>query len=130
MTPELIGRFLVTAFFAVVFLQSALDKLTDSQGNLEYLQEHFRNSPFPTEMVRSMFYALTALEALAGVLCGLGVLFLSFRHPGFNLASAGVGMAGVALLSLMVGQRFSKDYAGAAVVAAYFTVALLGLALF
>jgi hypothetical protein len=39
-------------------------------------------------------------------------------------------MAGVALLSLMVGQRFSKDYAGAAVVAAYFTVALLGLALF
>ena len=27
MTPELVGRFLVTAFFAVVFLQSALDKL-------------------------------------------------------------------------------------------------------
>lgn len=130
MTPELIGRFLVTAFFAVVFLQSALDKLTDAQGNLEYLRGHFKNSPFPAEMVRSMLFVLTALEATAGVLCGLGVLFLSFRHPGLNLASAGVGMAGVALLSLMVGQRFSKDYAGAAVVAAYFTVALLGLALF
>ena len=130
MTPELIGRFLATAFFAVVFLQSALDKLTDPEGNLEFLRGHFKNSPFPPEMVRSLFFALTAIEGTAGVLCGLGVLFLSFRHPGFNLASAGVGMAGVALLSLVVGQRFAKDYAGAAVVASYFTVALLGLALF
>lgn len=130
MTPELIGRFLVTAFFAAVFLQSALDKITDREGNLEYLRDHFKNSPFPPDMVRSMLSVLTALEATAGVLCGLGVLFLSFRKPGMNLASLGVGVAGVALLSLMFGQRFAKDYAGAAVVASYFAVALLGLALF
>ena len=130
MTPELIGRFLVTAFFAVVFLQSALDKITDREGNLEYLRDHFKNGPFPPDMVRSMFSVLTALEATAGVLCGLGVLFLSFRKPGMNLASLGVGVAGVSLLSLMFGQRFAKDYAGAAVVASYFAVALLGLALF
>ena len=130
MTPELIGRFLVTAFFAVVFLQSALDKLVDSQGNLEFLQGHFKNSPFPADMVRAMFRALTALEATAGVLCGLGVLFLSFRQRGMNLASLGVATGGVALLSLIVGQRFAKDYAGAAVVAAYFAVALIGLSLF
>ena len=130
MTPELIGRFLVTAFFAVVFLQSALDKLTDPDGNLEFLRGHFQNSPFPPEMVRPMFWVLTAMEATAGVLCGLGVLFFSFRHHGMSLASLGVGMAGLALLSLMVGQRFAKDYAGAAVVAAYFAVALIGLSLF
>jgi putative oxidoreductase len=130
MTPELIGRFLVTAFFAAVFLQSALDKITDREGNIEYLRDHFKNSPFPPDMVRSMLSVLTALEATAGVLCGLGVLFLSFRKPGMNLASLGVGIAGVALLSLMFGQRFAKDYAGAAVVASYFAVALLGLALF
>jgi hypothetical protein len=130
MTPELIGRFLVTAFFAAVFLQSALDKITDREGNIEYLRDHFKNSPFPPDMVRSMLSVLTALEATAGVLCGLGVLFLSFRKPGMNLASLGVGVAGVALLSLMFGQRFAKDYAGAAVVASYFAVALLGLALF
>lgn len=130
MTPEMIGRFLVTAFFAVVFLQSALDKITDPQGNLEFLQSHFKNSPFPPEIVRVLFRVLTALEAAAGVLCGLGVLFFSFRRPGMNLASFGVGVAGVALLSLLVGQRFAKDYAGAAVVAAYFAVALIGLSAF
>jgi hypothetical protein len=62
--------------------------------------------------------------------CGLGVLFFSWRHPGFNLASLGIGLAGIALLSLMIGQRLAKDYAGAAVVAAYFAVALLGLQFF
>jgi uncharacterized membrane protein YphA (DoxX/SURF4 family) len=130
MTPDLIGRFLVTAFFAVVFLQSALDKLTDSQGNLEFLQSHFKSSPFPPDLVRTMFRVLTALEATAGVLCGLGVLFFSFRHHGMNLASLGIATSGLALLSLIVGQRFAKDYAGAAVVAAYFAVALIGLSLF
>lgn len=130
MTPEMIGRFLVTAFFAVVFLQSALDKLTDPEGNLQFLQGHFKNSPFSPDVVRLLFRLLTALEAGAGVACGLAVLFFSFRRPGMNLASFGVGLSGLALLSLLVGQRFAKDYAGAAVVAAYFSVAILGLAFF
>ena len=42
MSPALVGRFLVTAFFAVVFLQSAFDKLTDSAGNLEFLESFYR----------------------------------------------------------------------------------------
>ena len=127
MQPEVVGRFLVTAFFAVVFLQSALDKLTDSAGNLEFLAGHFKNSPFPPSMVNRMFWALTALEATAGILCGLGIVFFSFTRPGLNLASLGLSFAGLALLALVVGQRFAKDYAGAAVVAAYFAVNLLGL---
>lgn len=130
MEPLVIARFLVTAFFAVVFLQSALDKLTDAEGNLAFLREHFAASPFPPEMVPLLFRVLTGLEALAGVLCGLGVLFFSFRHDGLNLASAGLAVAGLALLALITGQRFAKDYAGAAVVAAYFAVDLLGLMLF
>jgi hypothetical protein len=129
MTPELIGRFLVTAFFAVVFLQSALDKITDPQGNLEYLGDHFKNSPFSPEIVAVLFRILTAIEAAAGVLCGLGVLFLSFRRPGMNLASFGVGCrAGAARPAGRT--ALCQDYAGAAVVAAYFAVALIGLGAF
>ncbi len=45
--PEVIGRFLVTAFFAVVFLQSALDKLTDTAGNLEFLARALQEQPVP-----------------------------------------------------------------------------------
>lgn len=129
MSPDLIGRFLVTALFAVTFGQSALDKLTDSQGNLEFLYGHFK-SAFSPNLVRRMFWVLTLLESTAAVLCGLGVLLGSFRSSGMNVASAGLGVAGLALLSLMVGQRFAKDYAGAAVVAAYVAALLVGLAFF
>jgi hypothetical protein len=127
MDPEVVGRFLVTAFFAVVFLQSALDKITDSTGNLEFLAGHFKNSPFSPGMVSRMFWVLTALEAMAGLICGLAIVFFSFTRPGPNLGSLGLTVAGLALLALIVGQRFAKDYAGAAVVAAYFAVDLLGL---
>ena len=74
-------------------------------------------------------YRLTCF-VIAGVLCGLGVLFFSFRRGGMNLASWGLAVAGVALLALITGQRFAKDYAGAAVVAAYVAVDILGLMLF
>ena len=129
MHPDVIGRFLVTAFFAIVFLQSALDKLLDRQGNLEYFSDHFKNSPVAS-LVPLLFRVLTVIELSAGGLCTLGVLVGSFRSKGMSLAACGVALSGVALLSLLLGQRLAKDYAGAAVVAAYFAVALVGLGLF
>lgn len=129
MDSDLIIRFLVTAFFAVVFLQSALDKLTDRQGNLDYFTDHFKNSPMAA-FVPNLLWAITGLEMLAGGLCGLGLLLFDFRSPGIGIAGCGVAISGVALLCLLVGQRLAKDYAGAAVIAAYFAVALIGLTAF
>jgi putative oxidoreductase len=130
MNPDAVARLLVTVFFAVIFTQSALDKLFDREGNLAYLSEHFKNAPLPHDAVGVLLSILTAIEATAGVLCGLGVLTGGFTHTGFSIAACGVIMAGVALLCLMIGQRLAKDYAGAAVIAAYFAVALIGIALY
>lgn len=130
MDPISAGRFLVTAFFAVVFLQSAADKVLDRDGNIGFFREHFKSSPIPEVMVPILFWTLTAIEGLAGIFCGLGVLFTNFSQSGPNLASWGIFFAGLALLCLVTGQRMAKDYAGAAVVAAYFAVMLVGLALF
>jgi hypothetical protein len=128
--PDALGRFLVTAFFAVVFGQSALDKLLDREGNLAYFRDHFKSSPFPPEVVPRLLRAITVIELLAAGLCALGLLSFSFRRAGMGLAACGVAMSGFALLCLLFGQRLAKDYAGAAVVAAYFAVALVGLVLF
>lgn len=130
MSPDAIARFLVTVFFAIVFGQSALDKWRDREGNLAYLREHFRDSSISPETLPLLFWGLTAIETLAATLCVLGILVSDFDEPGSSIASAGVTAAGVALLCLVLGQRLAKDYAGAAVVAAYFTVALIGVALF
>jgi len=128
-SPAAVARFAVTAFFAIAFLQSGLDKIFDREGNLGWLKEHFKNSPL-ADMVPLLLTVLTGIELAAGVFCALGVIFTNFRDPGWSTASIGVLFATVALLSLLLGQRMAKDYAGAAVVAAYFAVALVGLSLF
>ena len=123
------ARFAVCAFFAIVFLQSSLDKLTDSEGNLGFLREHFKAGPIPEHYVVPMFWTLTILELSAGVTSGLGIVFFSFVG-GSGFARLGIRLATLALLALLFGQRLAKDYAGAAVVAAYFAVAMLGLVVF
>lgn len=128
--PDAVARFLATAFFAIVFLQSALDKLTDHAGNLAYFGEHFKNSPLPAGVVPILFWILTAIELSAGTLCALGLLLGDCATKGFGVAACGVMVSGIALLCLLLGQRFAKDYAGAAVVAAYFAVALIGIGSF
>ncbi len=119
------SRFAVLAFFAIVFLQSGLNKVVDSEGNMAYMQESFSQAPTLQGMMGTMFWALTALELAAGVFCGLGLITFSFMSGGF-LARWGIRFATLALLALIFGQRMAKDYGGAAVVAAYFAVAILG----
>ena len=125
--PLWFGRLAVTAFFAVAFLQSALDKVVDSEGNLEYLTGHFASSPL-RGLVQPMLLAITILEAIAGVLCALGA-FCILVGCGTGLALWGLIFSLIALLCLFFGQRLAKDYAGAVVIASYYAVAILGLIL-
>ena len=125
--PLWCGRLAVTAFFAIAFLQSALDEVIESKGNLEYLTGHFTSSPV-RGLVQPMFWAITVLEAVAGVLCGLGALCL-LVGLGSGLALWGLVFALIALLCLFFGQRMAKDYGGAVVIASYYAVAILGLIL-
>ena len=125
--PLWFGRFAVTAFFAIAFLQSAVDKVVDSKGNLEYLTGHFASSPL-RGLVQPMFWAITVLEAVAGMLCGLGAICLLLGW-GSGLALWGLIFSIIALLCLFFGQRLAKDYGGAVVIASYYAVAILGLIL-
>src|SRR5712692_1156809 len=125
--PLWCGRLAVTAFFAIAFLQSALDKVVDSKGNLEYLTGHFASSPL-RGLVQPMFWAITVLEAGAGVFCGLGAIGLLLGW-GSGLALWGLIFSVIALLCLFFGQRLAKDYGGAVVIASYYAVAILGLIL-
>lgn len=130
MQPDACARFLAAAFFAIVFLQSAFDKLLDRAGNLAYFRDHFKGAPLPAGAVPLLFWVLTLIELTAGVLCAVGVLSGDFMGRGFGIAAAGIVLSGIALLCLLIGQRLAKDYAGAAVVAAYFAVALIAASLF
>ena len=127
MSATWFGQFAVAAFFAIAFLQSAVDKWVDSKGNLDFLGGHFANSPLKS-LVPPMFWAITVLESIAGILSGLGALVVLFGG-GTGLAVWGIVFSIISLLCLFFGQRLAKDYPGAAVLATYFGVALIGIIL-
>jgi hypothetical protein len=123
----LIARCIACAFFAVLFLQSGIDKITDRKGNLEWLVPHFSSSPF-RNTVPAMLTVLTAFELASGVLCAVSILALLMNHwpilPGFALT-----FVCLTFTMLFTGQRLAKDYVGAASLAGYFASALVALLL-
>jgi diacylglycerol kinase len=118
-------QILISAFLAILFLQSGLDKVVDRRGNREYLDQHFARSPL-ARTVGPMFAVITLLEVSAGALSAVGcVLLVLEQDPA--VAFPGAVVAAVNLVALFFGQRMAKDYAGAAVLVPYFLLALAGI---
>jgi uncharacterized membrane protein YphA (DoxX/SURF4 family) len=116
---------LVSAFLAILFLQSGLDKIVDRRGNRAYLDEHFAKSPL-SGTVGPMFVVITLLEVSAGALNAVGcVLILLQRDP--TVAFIGAVVAGINIVALFFGQRMAKDYAGAAALVPYFLLVLIAI---
>src|SRR6266446_4844551 len=118
-------QLLVSAFLAILFLQSGIDKIVDRQGNLEWLKGHFAKSPL-AGTVPFLFAALRIIEVTAGLLSGIGFLALIFAHNS-TIAFYGAVVSAVAIICLFFGQRMAKEYAGAAILVPYFLLALVGI---
>ncbi len=111
----------VSAFLAILFLQSGIDKVIDRRGNLEWLKGHFGKTAL-AGMVPLMVLAITILEIAAGALSAIGCLLIVFRHDS-TIAFYGAIISTMSILALFFGQRVAKDYAGAAVLVPYFLLA-------
>src|SRR5438105_4161118 len=112
----------VSAFLAILFLQSGIDKVVDRRGNLDWLSGHFAKTPY-RGMVPLLVTVITVLEIVAGVLSAIGcLLVLVTRNP--IVAFYGAVLSALSILCLFFGQRMAKEYAGAAVLVPYFLLAL------
>jgi diacylglycerol kinase len=116
---------LVSAFLAILFLQSGIDKIVDRRGNLEWLKGHFAKSPL-AGMVPLMVLAITILELAAGTLSAVGCALVIFSRDS-TVAFYGAALSALSILALFFGQRMAKDYAGAAVLVPYFLVTLAAI---
>jgi len=112
----------VSAFLAILFLQSGVDKVLDRRGNLEWLKGHFAKSPL-AGIVPAMVTAITILEIAAGALSAIGCVVIIFARDS-TVAFYGAVISAIAIIALFFGQRVAKDYAGAAVLVPYFLLAL------
>jgi hypothetical protein len=112
-----------SAFIAILFLQSGIDKVIDNRGNLEWLKGHFAKSPL-AGVVPVLLAAITILEVAAGALSAVGCMMLIVSRE-TSIAFYGAVISAVAIIALFLGQRMAKDYAGAAVLVPYFLVTLV-----
>ena len=112
----------VSAFLAILFLQSGIDKIVDRRGNLEWLKGHFAKSPL-AGIVPAMMTTITVLEVAAGALSAIGCVVVILSRDS-AVAFYGAVISAIAIVALFFGQRIGKDYAGAAVLVPYFLLAL------
>lgn len=119
LTINLLGVF----FFAVLFLQSGINKVADWQGNLSWLTEHIESSPL-SNIVPLLLGIITISELATGGICAYGVVEILFFDQS-TIAILGVLLSAVNIVILFTGQRLAKDYPGAAVLAGYFLSAIV-----
>jgi hypothetical protein len=118
-------QILASAFLAILFLQSGIDKVIDRRGNLEWLKGHFAKSPL-AGIVSALLICITILEVAAGALSAVGcVLIICLKDS--TVALYGAILSAAAITALFFGQRVAKEYAGAAVLIPYFLLTLLAI---
>jgi len=118
-------QILASAFLAILFLQSGIDKILDRRGNFEWLKGHFAKSPL-AGIVPALLICITILEVAAGMLSAIGCVLVILARDS-TVAFYGAAISAVAVLALFVGQRIAKDYAGAAVLVPYFLLMLVAM---
>ena len=114
-----------SAFLAILFLQSGIDKIIDHRGNLDWLKGHFSKSPLGG-VVPILLTAITILEVAAGALSAIGCIILIVSRE-TTIAFYGAVISAVVIIALFLGQRMAKEYAGAAVLVPYFVLALAAI---
>jgi hypothetical protein len=118
-------QILASAFLAILFVQSGIDKIVDRRGNLEWLKGHFAKSPL-AGTVPTLLTAITILEVAAGALSAVGCLLIILLKDS-TIAFYGAILSAAAITALFFGQRIAKEYAGAAVLVPYFLLMLVAM---
>ncbi len=121
------AEILTLLFLIVTFLQSGIDKITDWKGNVSFITDHFKNSPFKN-MVPMLVGTILVMEIVASLLMGFGIYELVSVGEK-SIALLGVEISAISLIFMLIGQRLAKDYAGAMTLAVYFIINVFALVL-
>jgi len=123
--PLVLCQILIAILMAITFLQSAIDKMMDRKGNLEYFEVHFANSPLKgiTKLSLSL---LTILELTGGLMLVYGIYY-AFAERITLWIFYGFVWLSLTIIVLFTGQRLAKDYVGAADLVPYFMLIMLGI---
>ncbi len=115
----------ISAFIGIVMTQSGFDKIFNWEGELDFISEKFAKTPLSNFSAFGLIQ-VTILEILSGLLSLFGALMVLF-YNNESYGIMGLILAAISFCILMLGQRISKDYEGAAVLVPYFILTMIGL---
>jgi hypothetical protein len=127
---------LLFGFFAITFIQSGMDKIMDTEGNLGWFKSQFQNS-FLNKIITPLFWLITLQELLCGGMMLIAIFnaskaLLSYRANQFfeyHAEDMPFIFAVFVLIQLFFGQRIAKDYVGASGIIPYIILAVISWAL-
>jgi uncharacterized membrane protein YphA (DoxX/SURF4 family) len=120
-----IASILILVFLAITFLQSGYDKLFNWKDNVDWLKEHFSNTPLKNQVPLALFHILV-IELISGVLCVVGSIEMTL-NSGRIYGLYGAIFSCITLIMLLFGQRLAKDYDGARTIVLYFIPAVMAV---
>lgn len=124
-TPTHLLQLAFSAFVAILFMQSGLDKVFNWKSEKDFYTQHFSKSILKGSVFLLM-PVITLVELSAGLLSAAGFFQVLFTGR-TGIGTAGMLCACAALTMLFFGQRVAKDYKGAAVLVPYFLLCAAGL---
>lgn len=128
LTPTHLMQLAFSAFAAVLFIQSGLDKVFNWTSEKNFYKAHFSKSILKGSVFLLM-PVITLVELSAGLLSAAG-FFQVLLTGNTGIGTLGMLCAVAGLTMLFFGQRVAKDYKGAAVLVPYFLMAAGGLYVF
>lgn len=120
-----IAAILILLFFALTYIQSGYEKVSDWQGNINWLREHFSKT-FLKDFIPVSLVILVVLEVFSTALCIMGIIELCMKQSSLFALYAAV-VSTITLLVMLFGQRLAKDYDGARTIAIYFIPAIIAV---
>lgn len=120
-----VAQLLILFFLAITFIQSAIDKITEWNGNIVFLKDHFSKTIFKN-IVPFLLGTILFFEIIIGILNIVGILMIYIYENTF-IGFLSAIMAAKLLLALLIGQRVAKDYAGAMTISVYFIIAIIAI---
>jgi|TARA_B110000263_G_scaffold185890_1_gene163506 uncharacterized membrane protein YphA (DoxX/SURF4 family) len=115
----------ISIFVGIVMAQSGFDKIFNWEGELNFISEKFAKTPLSNFSAFGLIQ-VTIFEILSGLLSLFGAIMVLFYNDE-SYGIMGLILAAISLCILMLGQRISKDYEGAAVLVPYFLLTMIGL---
>ncbi|ARV15744.1 DoxX family membrane protein [Polaribacter sp. SA4-12] len=116
---------IILLFLIITYVISGYEKISDWKGNVNFIKDHFQNSPFKNK-VPFLLAILLIVEIIASILMIIGVYQL-YTSETKEIALLGIELSAVSIIFMLIGQRLAKDYPGAMSLGVYFIITLSGV---